>query len=119
MKYHCDKCGIHFDYPKHDAANNNICPECGAPAIANNAEDDISTSVSSSAIWGTVAKIILAADIAGAVIFVLANSDGGIKWELVGGAVAEVALVALLCGVVVMLSSIDTTLKVIGSSLLK
>lgn len=114
MKYHCDKCGIHFDYPKHDAANNNICPKCGAPAIANRAEDDTNTSAPSS-VWGTVAKVILGADIIGAVLFVLVNSDGGIKWALVGEAVAEVALVALICGIVMLLSSIDTTLKVIGA----
>lgn len=118
MKYHCNKCGIHFDYPKHDAANNNICPQCGAPAIANSTEDDTNTTAPSSA-WGTVAKVILAADIIGAVLFVLANSDDGIKWVLVGGAVAEVALVALLCGIVILLSSIETRLKDIGSLHLK
>ena len=67
--------------------------------------------------WGIVALVILAADIIGAAIACIVISQNGINWPFIGGALAEVALVALLCGVVRLLDSIDTTLKVLGASL--
>lgn len=70
------------------------------------------------AFWGTVALIILALDIIGVAIACIVLCSEGINWAVIGGAVAEVAFAALLCGTVYLLSSIDTSLKVIGSSLI-
>lgn len=119
MKYHCPKCGLHFDYPKKANDGSPLCPSCKEPAVLNIPEEDATTPTAGGSPWRTVAVVILVADIIGSVIACLSMCRDGIKWAFVGGALAEVAFVALLCGTVYLLASIDTTLKVIGIFLAK
>ena len=117
MKYHCEKCNIHFDYPKRANNGELLCPQCGAIATPNTDEPDSSLPTTSP--WSNIAKFILGTNIVGAIILVVSGSSEGISWTLLGGAVTEVAFVALLCGIVIQLADIHTTLKTMASSNLK
>ena len=118
MKYTCKKCNIFFDYPKKGENGNLLCPQCGGPALTNSQDDQqekLKATSSMSATWNTVATIVLIANIVGAdVAFFLACKDG-INWAAIGMAVGETALVALFCGIVKLLASINTSLEVLGA----
>lgn len=108
MKYHCEKCNIHFNYPKWNG-DTPTCPQCGATAVENPKE----TTANSSG-WYTVAVFILALGIISALVIALYQplSGEGVNWVMVGVAVGDLAFTTLLCGIVILLDDISATLKI-------
>lgn len=118
MKYTCKKCNIYFDYPKKGENGNILCPQCGGPATHNSEDDQQDTEKESgrmSSAWDMVATIVLIANIFGAIVACFVACQDGINWAMICIAVGETALVALFCGIVKLLASINTTLEVLGA----
>lgn len=106
MKYHCTQCNLHFDYPKRDSQGREVCPSCKAPVEPFSVTDDYVPAPASSP-WTTVAAVILVADIVAAIIVAVRMPDP----YVIGACVAEVAMVALLCGIVMLLAKIEKHLR--------